>query len=106
MRRSLSISLWCSAQSNPHLEEPRACAASRRMARALSAAILRDAKKLVIGPAKPDPLDAAPQDEVGVCFRINSTAPAKPSSSLEAVTCDACFLTPSVALPIAMESPL
>jgi hypothetical protein len=26
--------------------------------------ILRDAKKLVIGPAKPDPLDAAPQDEV------------------------------------------
>jgi hypothetical protein len=25
--------------------------------------ILRDAKKLVIGPAKPDPLDAAPQDE-------------------------------------------
>jgi hypothetical protein len=27
------------------------------------AAILRDAKKLVIGPAKPDPLDAAPQDE-------------------------------------------
>jgi hypothetical protein len=25
--------------------------------------ILRDAAKLVIGPAKPDPLDAAPQDE-------------------------------------------
>jgi hypothetical protein len=30
-------------------------------------AILRDAAKLVIGPAKPDPLDAAPQDEA-YCF--------------------------------------
>jgi hypothetical protein len=29
--------------------------------------ILRDAAKLVIGPAKPDPLDAAPQDEA-YCF--------------------------------------
>jgi hypothetical protein len=28
--------------------------------------ILRDAKKLVIGPAKPDPLGAAPQYEVKV----------------------------------------
>jgi hypothetical protein len=28
-----------------------------------SGLILRDAAKLVIGPAKPDPLDAAPQDE-------------------------------------------
>jgi hypothetical protein len=45
--------------------------------------ILRDAKKLVIGPAKPDPLDAAPQDEgfAWICRILpaastNSPAPA------------------------------
>ena len=63
--------------------------------RAPSAAILRDAAKTPLLRMRSES-----------CFRIKSIAPANPSSSLEAVTCDACLLTSSVALPIAMERPL